>query len=62
MTTSITPAPTDEEAVAIVAAVEALWPRPVVIAALEPVERRAAWRFSGRWWNRPIAARRQRPW
>jgi hypothetical protein len=61
VSTEISPAPTDEEAAAIVAAVEALWPRPLVIAALEPAEQRAAWRFSGRWWNRPIAARRDRP-
>lgn len=57
----ITPSPTDEEAVAIVAASEALWPRPV---AAEPVPVVAApkWRFSGRWWSRPVAARRVRPW
>ena len=21
-----------------------------------------AWRYAGRWWARPVAARRQRPW
>ena len=31
MSGEISPAPTAEEAVAIVAAVEALWPKPVVI-------------------------------
>ena len=57
---SISPAPTDEEAAAIVAAVQALWPRPV----LPPVPthtRDTAWRFSGRWWAKPVQARRDRP-
>jgi hypothetical protein len=57
----ITPAPTDEEAVAIVAAAEALWPKPVVIAEYETPLRNPSWRFSGRWWARPIASRRERP-
>lgn len=56
------PEPTDEEAVAIMAATEALWPRPVVLAD-EPATRRSnAWRFSGRWWSLPIPVRRDRPW
>jgi hypothetical protein len=55
------PAVTEEEAVAIVAAVEALWPRPVVSAA-PPMSRRASWRFSGRWWSVPLPVRRDRPW
>jgi hypothetical protein len=57
----ITPTPTEEEAVAIVAAMEALWPRPV--ASAEPVDfrRNPTWRFSGRWWARPLVARRDRP-
>ena len=54
------PAPSDEEAVAIAAAVEALWPRPVVVVESTPPPR--AWKFSGRWWSRPVAARRDRPW
>ncbi|MEZ5217454.1 MAG: hypothetical protein R2705_06555 [Ilumatobacteraceae bacterium] len=57
----VSPAPTDEEAVAIVAAMEALWPKPVVLAG-EERPRQGAWRFSGRWWARPVAARRDRPW
>ena len=57
----IRPAPTAEEAAAIVAAIEVLWPKPVVIVAA-PQEGREAWRFSGRWWARPISARRPRPW
>ena len=60
MSQQISPMPTDEEAVVIAAAIEALWPRPVVgenvVAA-----RQNAWRFSGRWWARPGVARRDRP-
>jgi hypothetical protein len=55
-----TPA-TDEEAAAIVAAIEAFWPRPVVVLP-EAAKRPSAWRFSGRWWSRPVPARRDRPW
>ena len=50
--------PTDEEVAAIVAAVEASWPRPVVDAAVDAPPR---WRFSGRWWTKPVPARRDRP-
>ena len=58
--TEIRPTPTDEEAAAIVAAVEALWPRAI---AADPAAKVAGpWRFSGRWWSRPVAARRDRPW
>ncbi|MEX2626497.1 MAG: hypothetical protein WD225_06410 [Ilumatobacteraceae bacterium] len=61
MTTEIRPAPTDEEAAAIMAATEALWPRPVVVD--EPrATRRSSWRFSGRWWSVPLPVRRDRPW
>ncbi len=62
MSTEITPAPTDEEAAAIVAAVEAGWPRPVVAAADTPAQRDRAWRFSGRWWAKPLPTRRNRPY
>ena len=51
--------PTDEEVAAIVAAVEASWPRAVVAAAPAPPMR---WRFSGRWWTKPVPLRRSRPW
>lgn len=61
----ITPAPTDEEAAAIVAAVDALWPRPAVPVAVERRLLRAeirSWRWSGRWWAaRKIPADRRRP-
>ena len=53
--------PTEEELAAILAAVELLWPRPVIVAE-PPRDTTPAWRFSGRWWSRPIAARRERPW
>jgi len=53
--------PNDEEAVAIMAAVEAIWPRPIVNGPAERV-RNNSWRFSGRWWSRPIPARRDRPY
>jgi hypothetical protein len=56
----VSPAPTDDEVVAIMAGVEALWPKPVVVAVAEP-EYNNVWRFSGRWWSRPVAARRDRP-
>ena len=53
------PTPTDEEAAAIVAAVELLWPRPADdVAGRRP----SAWKFSGRWWTQPIPLRRARPW
>lgn len=55
----IAPAPTEEEAAAIMAAVEALWPKPVVQSVAEP--KPSAWRFSGRWWSRPVPVRRDRP-
>lgn len=52
--------PTDEEMAAILAAVELLWPRPVVAVA---PRRERAWRWSGRWWGpRHVAADRRRPW
>jgi hypothetical protein len=56
---AITPEPTAEEAAAVVAAVDAAWPRPGVVAAAPEPPR---WRFSGRWWTKPIPVRRDRPW
>jgi hypothetical protein len=53
--------PAPEQLAAIVAAVELVWPRTVVIVDPDP-EGPSAWRFSGRWWARPQAARRERPW
>ena len=57
----VSPAPTDDEVVAIMAGVEALWPKPVVVVDTAP-PRSTAWRFSGRWWSRPVPARRDRPY
>jgi hypothetical protein len=59
---SISPSPTDEEVAAIAAAVEVLWPKPFVYVPIADAARRPTWRFSGRWWSKPIAARRERPW
>ena len=59
--TSINRAPTDEEAAAIAAALEALWPRPVTVAQPERAPT-LAWRFSGRWWQRDRMAAPDRPW
>lgn len=53
----ITPTPSDEEAAAITAAIEAAWHRPAPPAAPEP----SRWRFAGRWWAKPIPTRRDRP-
>jgi hypothetical protein len=57
---SVSPTPSDAEVVAIMAGVEALWPQPV-IAADTTAQRSTAWRFSGRWWAKPVSARRDRP-
>lgn len=57
---SITPTPTDEEAAAIIAAIEVGLPRGGVVE--EPREAIPRWRFSGRWWTRPVPTRRARPY
>jgi hypothetical protein len=57
----ISPVPSDEEAVAIMAAVDALWPQPGVAAPTEQA-RTLAWRFSGRWWQRDRFSHADRPW
>jgi hypothetical protein len=52
--------PTIEEVAAIMAAIEVAWPRPVAAApdfSSEP----SRWRFSGRWWSKPLPQRRARP-
>jgi hypothetical protein len=53
--------PTDEEMAAIMAAVVVAWPEPAP-AGRPAAETPSRWRFSGRWWTRPPAARRDRPW
>ena len=56
----VVPTPTDEELAAIVAA-HAVLTQTVVAAAEEPSGPSNTWRFSGRWWSRPVASRRYRP-
>jgi hypothetical protein len=56
------PRPRPDPAVlaAIAAAVEEAWPKPQP-PTYEPT-RDGDWRFSGRWWVRPVPFRRERPW
>lgn len=42
------PAPSEEEAAAILAAYEILWPRPSAVNASQQASR---WRFAGRRWS-----------
>jgi hypothetical protein len=56
----VSPEPSDLEAAAIVAAYEALWPKPA-IADTRGARTTPAWRFSGRWWASPLPLRRGRP-
>ncbi|MGH9088007.1 MAG: hypothetical protein ACRDYZ_07830 [Acidimicrobiales bacterium] len=44
----------------VAAAVDQVWPRPVVVEQPETASH-LTWRFSGRWWSRPVPARRERP-
>jgi hypothetical protein len=57
---SVRPEPEPGVLAAIVAAVEECWPRPEPPVA--PKSTTPVWRFSGRWWAKPSAARRDRPW
>jgi len=56
--TVITPDPSEEEVVAILAALQAATPGPGSAAPVESPR----WKWSGRWWSKPIPARRVRPW
>ncbi|HMS47766.1 MAG: hypothetical protein WAX12_14075 [Candidatus Microthrix subdominans] len=56
---TITPAPADDEVVAIVAAIQVAYPRSVGADERITAPR---WRFSGRWWTKPAPLRRRRPW
>lgn len=58
MTVRIDPEPTDEEAAAIVAAIQLGLPGSG--AVVEP-DRISRWRWSGRWWSKPVPVRRGRP-
>jgi hypothetical protein len=53
---------TDPAVVAMVAAaVDQVWPRPA--APVDDADgAHLVWRFSGRWWHRPVPVRRERPW
>jgi hypothetical protein len=53
--------PTSAELAMIAAAVEAVWPRPVAAPADDRDPAHQAWRFSGRWWNKPTPLARERP-
>ena len=52
--------PGREEMAAIIAAIEVAWPRPAA-GGVDPRVVTPRWRFSGRWWSKPIPARRDRP-
>ncbi len=54
------PAPDPAVLAAITAAVQLAWPRPAPADEHDPVH--DPWRFSGRWWNKPLPLRRDRPW
>jgi hypothetical protein len=54
------PEPDPAVLAAIAAAVQLAWPRPAPPDAQDPVHE--AWRFSGRWWLKPVPLRRDRPW
>lgn len=57
---SIHPTPTEEEAVAITAALEFGWPRAVAASTADK-RPTTSWRFSGRWWASHGTLRRARP-
>jgi hypothetical protein len=54
----VRPEPTEEEAVAIAAALQVVL-APASAPGVRAEESR--WRWSGRWWSRPVPARRDRP-
>ena len=56
--TTITPDPTEEEVVAILTALQTATPASGSPAAVESPR----WKWSGRWWSKPIPSRRIRPW
>lgn len=53
-----------EVVAAIAAAVELCWPRPASgpAATRDGGAPEYVWRMSGRWWSKPVARRRDRPW
>jgi hypothetical protein len=45
---------------AVTAAAPLVWPQPAPPDEQDPAHQ--TWRFSGRWWNKPVPLRRDRPW
>ncbi|MGO9975230.1 MAG: hypothetical protein ACLP01_21000, partial [Solirubrobacteraceae bacterium] len=60
LTVGARPAPDPAVLAALTAAVPLAWPRPAPADEHDPVHE--PWRFSGRWWNKPVPLRRDRPW
>jgi hypothetical protein len=60
----LAPRPAVDPAVLAVlaASAESVWAEVVVAPPGEEPDGGPAWRFSGRWWARPVASRRDRPW
>ena len=58
---TVRPTPTDEEAAAIAAAVQVLLSSAASAETPPPPSGPPPWRFSGRWWRKPVASRRDRP-
>jgi hypothetical protein len=58
---AISPAPTEEEAAAIAAAITMMWPQPVALSTTAHTNANVSWRFSGRWWASNHISRRSRP-
>ena len=59
-TVSVPPDLTDDELAAVLAAIEVALARPAD-GGWPPVAEVPRWRFSGRWWSKPIPSRRDRP-
>ena len=59
---TLRPRPEPDPAVlaAIASAAQLAWPRPAAPDEQRPVHE--AWRFSGRWWNKPVPVSCDRPW
>ncbi len=53
--------PSAEELAAIVAAVEMSWPQGGAAGDGSIPVAPSRWRFSGRWWTKPVPSRRVRP-
>ena len=58
---AVRPRPGPDVLAVIAAAADAAWPRPAPFPADERGPAAAAWRFSGRWWMKPVPLARERP-